>query len=290
VKAGARHILATVWGEQQGYVFRPRKLDGAWIEGAAQPWPVPEQELRFYNPTGSDLYWCPLVFSEAKRRAEYALPTRWLWADLDGAPPRQCALRPSVLWKTSGGVSSQAHHHALWLLNEEIPAREAAELSKAIAYATPGADRGGWDVTQVLRIPGSLNHKRTPPEPVVLLWAKRLVYRMIDVKSKYPPAPDREVVVPTTWPQVPQEVVDATFRTLPHGIQRLFQQDASRVDRSLALYRLAETLLAFDVQPDVAVHLLQRATVNKFSGRADEHVRLLSEVQRLTARNGAAHP
>lgn len=281
----AQHLLATVWGEEQGWVFLPQKsLGGRWVEGEAFGWPNPEHSIPIVG--GSDVYWCPLVFSEPRRKAEFALPTRFLWADLDGANPAKIKLRPSVLWLTSGG--DIPHYHALWWLDRRMTARLAASLSRRIAYAEPGADRGGWDVTQVLRVPGTLNHKTTPPEPVQLVYAKKLIYTRAQVEAAYPPVVEVAAVEPAAWPTCHDDVPMA-LASLPHALRRTLMLPPSEIealDRSLHISILAEKLLREKLPPELAALVLDSSTLveSKYGGRNDRHQRVLAEVAKAQSR------
>lgn len=304
----AQHLLATVWGEEQGWVFRPRKRGPVWDELAPSLWPSYEESI-FVDDEGFDQYWCPLVFSEPRRLAEYALPTRFLWADLDGANPAKIKLRPSVLWKTSGGDIPQhgdhpkdsytydgcpgchpepPHYHALWWLDRRMTARLAASLSRRIAYAEPGADRGGWDVTQVLRVPGTLNHKTSPPSLVQLVYAKRLIYTRAQVEAAYPPVVEAVAVQPSAWPTCHDDVPMA-LASLPHALRRtlvLPQREIEALDRSLHISILAEKLLREKLSPPLAALVLDASTLveSKYGGRNDRHQRVLAEIAKAQSR------
>lgn len=264
-------------------------------------------------------YWCPLVFSQPKRRSEYALPTHVLWADLDEADPMKCRLRPSAAWQTTQGgsatpydpdpdvrqymeqaavigsmmgVTKKPHWQALWFLGEEfhhrpdlndnrpywnrteIPAQEAAQLSRRIAYHEPGADKGGWDVTQVLRLPGTRNHKHSPPHPIELLWAERRYYTVSQIEQAYPPVPPANGH--GDWNDVSTEEVAAALASLPVGVQMALERGGG--DRSLELVRMARTLMGLKVPPEIIPHILRNSANNKFKGRSDEKQRLLTAV------------
>ena len=108
---------------------------------------------------GRDVYFAPVNF-RGPRRAENAKKVSWVWADLDFVHPEKLKLRPTIAWQSSPG-----RYQALWELSEHVPAEDAAECGKRMAYAE-GADKGGWDITQVLRIPGTRNFKY-PSAPTV---------------------------------------------------------------------------------------------------------------------------
>lgn len=277
VEGNPHKFLSTIWGKRQGYVFLPFKdLNKVWHNQdgkAAIPYDGRETPLPDIEGFKGDIYFCPLVFSEKQRKKEYALPTNLLWADLDPVHPDKCAIRPSIAWESSPG-----RYQALWILNREIPAEEAAQLSKRIAYRD-GADRGGWDVTQVLRIPGSRNFKYDMAPPVRLLWADRHAYSTKEIKKSYPRLNGHDTSAPTgNWPDVREQAIQSAIASIPHGIRRRITRDPSGADRSRELQLLARDVLRLGIDPDVLAHILQRSTLNKFAGRPSEHEDLLKQV------------
>ena len=267
-------LLSAVWGSRNGYVFLPYKEAGHWNEapGLAYGGALPE----IAEPRGhADQYFCPVVFSEPHRKKEYALPTNLLWADLDPVHPDQCRVRPSVAWESSPG-----RYQALWFLTHEIDPGEAAALSKRIAYSD-GGDKGGWDLTQVLRLPGTHNFKYDSAPEVQLLWAKSRAYSVEEIKGAYPPV-NGEAPVATNglvWPELDEAIIQSAISSLPMGYRRRLMQDTSGADRSLELQKLTRDLIRFGVSPDVVLMIIQRSTWNKFHNRADEHLQLIKQVE-----------
>lgn len=158
-------IISQAWGsdDNEGYCFFP------WVEGPDRKfqsksfyWPDDRPEIleHMIAHVDDDLYWCPMLFSENKRRTEVAREEYCLWADLDEADPRKIdkRWRPSVAWETSPG-----RYQALWLLEDP----EAEDLYGASQRGADNqrmtlmvdADPSGWDTTQLLRLPGWTNHK-----------------------------------------------------------------------------------------------------------------------------------
>lgn len=272
-----KRLLSAIWGNRSGFVFLPYKEQPSnWHETSGVPYtgtlpPITEPHGK------ADQYFCPVVFSANKRQKEYALPTNVLWADLDPVNPNTCRLKPSIAWESSPG-----RYHAIWFLSAEIPAEDAASLSKRIAYAD-GGDKGGWDLTQVLRIPGTKNFKYESAPLVKLLWAKSRAYSVEEVKAAYPPVNgDTPSSAAPEWLEVDELVVQTALASLPVGLRkRLFQKPDG--DRSLELQKLARDLIRFGVSPQIVLHLLQRSTWNKFSGRNDERAQLLKQVSSAEA-------
>ena len=116
--------------------------------------------IRRSNTFGMDIYFCPTLLSEPSRKKEYVLPSRVLYADLDECHPRHLGRygepKPNLVVR-----SSSNRWQAYWFLDSLIEPTRLEELNKRIAvgYRDLGVDQGGWDLTQLLRIP-TFNWKR----------------------------------------------------------------------------------------------------------------------------------
>lgn len=268
--AESERILSAVWGTRRGYAFIPYKdLSKEWHEGEPiryEGTPPPLDSL-----PKADVYFCPVLFREPRRIKAHALPTNLLWADLDPIHPNSCRVKPSIAWESSPG-----RYQALWFLTTEIAAEDAANLSKRIAYAD-GADRGGWDVTQVLRLPGTRNYKYASSPEVKLLWAKRAAYSPSEIMAAYPPV-NGEVAAEATFDLLPEASVNAAIQSLPVGLRKRLFADTTGADRSKQLQLLTRDLLRFGLDATVVFNLIKRSTWNKFLGRNDELAQLAKQV------------
>jgi hypothetical protein len=101
-----------------------------------------------------------------------ALPGLFVDLDFKAAPVEQAReavrrfpLKPSAVVRSGGGA------HLYWLLREpmELPAEapRARDLLRRLALHL-GGDITSAEPARILRIPGTLNRKYTPPRPVVL--------------------------------------------------------------------------------------------------------------------------
>src|SRR5215212_2396570 len=111
---------------------------------------------------GREVYFCAHLLTDPRRVKENAAPVRALWGDLDGAAVPHGELKPTAEIESSPG-----RYHAYWRLDSEIPPETAEDLNRRIAYEI-NADPSGFDLTQLLRVPGTTNHKY-PGAPVVRL-------------------------------------------------------------------------------------------------------------------------
>lgn len=202
-----------------------------------------------------NLYFCPLPFNEPKRRKEAVSRSRLLWSDIDNADPHK--VEPSILWESSPG-----RFQGLWLLPKPVYAEEAAELSKRMAYYI-GADRGGWDLTQVLRIPGTPNLKY-PEKPIVKLihFTDRILK------------------------DVPQRTLDRWRSTITRKLLRIIEGPAEQGKRSDMLWYLEHELCDLGIPVKDVIAILRDSEWNKYRGRADEDERFSSEMEKLKEDRG----
>lgn len=100
-----------------------------------------------------DLYFCPNAFDRPNNQKDRALSTRYAWADIDRADPKNFRPKPNVLWETSAGS-----FQGIWIWRDAVPAREAESYSEAM-WKLYGGDSGAWAANKLLRVPGTINHK-----------------------------------------------------------------------------------------------------------------------------------
>jgi len=165
------------------------------------------------------------------------------------------------------------------------------ELNRRLAY-TLGADPSGWDLTQLLRVPGTRNHKY-PDAPLVHVlqvtgakYEPEALARLLvplPRRSTVPPGPraDAVGVPPATEPPVrlshPARAVWAgqDVKLTPAGI----------VDRSASLVRIARVLYEAGMAPgQIAGALAERdATLGweKYRGRRDAAAQYASIVDAI---------
>jgi hypothetical protein len=111
---------------------------------------------------GREVYFCVHLLSAARRIKDNATPVRALWGDLDGVPVPNGRLMPTAVVESSPG-----RYHAYWRLDSELPPETAEDLNRRIACEI-SADPSGFDLTQLLRVPGTINYKHAQG-PVVRL-------------------------------------------------------------------------------------------------------------------------
>lgn len=273
-------FLYQVWGhvcEPGDYVFLSTKKQGSkkgWddhyfrfdstIKGRVRDF------LRQTDPSKQDVYFCPLPFSENQRLAKYVKPVNLLWSDVDDGDPSK--LRPTVLWESSPG-----RHHALWFLKERMHAEDAAQLNRSVTYHL-GADKGGWDLSQVLRIPGTFNHKyASKPEVTLLHWDKNLLSPEIVAKKV------KHTIVKFEAPEGFNGDSAAILKNyrLSSRVLALLHGEAEVGRRSEVLWYLENKLSEAGMSPEEIIAVVKDTEWNKFRGRHDEDDRLRTELTKV---------
>lgn len=164
----ALDFLEHVWKQQgEGFAFVSfRSGPTSWRDLAFK---FPRDEIKLPDAALGDVYFCPNLFSRPRRRRGLVLPSCWLYADLDRVKPPEGddeqSLVPTIAWE-----SSPDRYQALWHIDKHLPEEQHSQVNRKLTYAL-GADKGGWDITQVLRVPGTINHKYNEKPEVKLLWA-----------------------------------------------------------------------------------------------------------------------
>jgi len=295
-------VISQAWGpkDNEGYCFFPwiNRREQAQSEGkrgfhsVAFEWPGEREEIVEHMLThqNEDLYWCPVLFSAPHRQEQLAGEEYALWADLDEADPHRIEerWRPTVAWETSPG-----RYQALWLLKDPVEedlygAARATGENRLMTHML-GADPSGWDITQLLRVPGWVNHKPEYSAPGrvaqgVMLWSDGPRYRAVDFND-LPPLPkgfhavefDEELLAEVE--DVDRaELAKRIGPTLPKRAQALLKaKNVNGEDRSKTRWYLTQCLAEADCTVAEIIAMLRPTVWNKFEGRADELRRLGSD-------------
>src|SRR5690606_19872149 len=114
------------------------------------------------------------------------------YADTDQFDPARFNIAPTLNVETSEG-----HTHSYWVLDsDEYEREDVARVSRAIALAHDerdehdnkiGVDPSGWDLTQLLRVPGTRNTKGGKSQPVFVRDFNGAVYTLEQIADAYDP-------------------------------------------------------------------------------------------------------
>ncbi len=225
-----------------------------------------------------------------KRDEHNAAPIAVLWADVDHDRLPASAPPPTYIVESSPG-----RWQAYWHLTEAIAPDRAEELNRRLAIAT-NADGSGWDLGQVLRIPGTPNRKHAGLPQVRVLHEGGEPYHPEVLEHVLPPAPPR--------PQRPRR--DTTCRPgddavaggippvcLEPGALAVWQGQAPKtkpngeVDRSASLMKIGRVLFdAGATRATIEAALTERDAAlgyEKYTGRSDareQYARIVDELER----------
>jgi len=291
-----------VWEHQgPGYVALPRKLrstnspkgaknhTGKWEEHNFK-WPEDLEEIKKYiqesHKAHYDLYWCPSILTQGRRVKDNIPQMSVLYADLDEVNPQGLALKPSVAWESSPG-----RYAAVWFLDKPLPAQEVEHLNKSLTYFI-GADKGGWDLTQVLRVPGTRNHKYEGSPPGKLMWYNESIINPSDI----PQLPveqevaqfDEELIVDSSPERLLSVINSVKNQIKPKTLSLLItgEDEILLYDRSEKLWELECQLLEQGISPSKVLELVACSYWNKYRGRKDEMRRLQTEIDKALTHTG----
>ncbi len=294
-------MLRAFWGDARGFVFYAtsragpdgKPIPGSWKDHWFQ-WPEQERQAHdFLDGDFADrnLYFGPTVFSQKTHHKAYALGSRWLWADMDGTPLGDIAEKglpdPSVLFETSPG-----RYHAYWHLDQYLDPETAEAANKGIAY-TLKADKSGWDISQVLRVPYTRNQKFQDEEVLVkrLRWKPSILhghdaFRAFEMAPGVaePSQEDLAAIIVEADALDEKALIRQWADQIPKRALKLLRRPPGRGDdRSARLHEL-EMLLAEAGLPAADIFALVRSCPwNKFKGRVSEETQLAREVAKALA-------
>jgi len=230
------------------------------------------------NKLITNAYFCPQVFKTPRRRKDNVSMCPSAWADLDTCSPEILELPPSVSIS-----SSPERYQALWHFTRPVAPHIAEDVSRRIAYhhAQDGADKSGWDLTQLLRIPGSLNLKYVTTPRVSLLAYNQASWTVKDFEV-FPEVKHSEFLK-TPMPSVETlkklgsaaDVLQSYRGALLPSVTELFNiEPASGADWSAELWKLEMVLLECGLERDEVYVVAREAACNKYArdGKGDEPV------------------
>jgi hypothetical protein len=234
---------------------------------------------------GTNAYLCPHLFREKRRHKDLVSVTPNAWADLDECKPENLLVAPSIAVQSSPG-----RYQAYWLFDRDVDPNEAEDLSRRIAYYhhEEGADRSGWDLTQLLRIPFTTNHKHGNDQ-VKILKATRNKYELVDFGA-YPTPPGYVMADEPMPEELPDESVEDIFAfyrsQLNPMVHRLFEVEPDG-DWSKALWNLEMSLFESGLTKEQVFIVANEAACNKYRRDSKPPILLWKEVVKASARHDA---
>jgi hypothetical protein len=230
----------------------------------------------------NDIYFCPQMFNRHARRKDAVSIANCAWADLDECRPSYLDETPTVITETSYG-----RFQAIWTFDKPQDPDVGEDISRRLAYkyADRGAERSGWDLTQLLRVPYTLNRKYDPPPTVQILESVGIggVYRPDDFKG-LPTVPGHEhldVPFPDELPnEKPVDILRAhKFRINPTAYA-LFEKTPEDKKWSQNLWNLSMLCYEAGMSKEEVFIVAEAAACNKFKRDGKDKTYLWQDVCR----------
>lgn len=249
--------------------------------------------------TLTHVYFCPQLLASAERVKGKVLKCGVLWADLDTCSPQNMEVPASIVVQSSAG-----RWQAYWRLTDPLEPLEAEALCRNIAYfhADQGADRSGWDLTQLLRVPYTPNYKYGgigEAPLVVVIDTQKTIYRPSDF-GDYPtytalkftenPLPE-----PDDLPKEdPLEILQRYRSVLNPQAFGLYndspiESELGKEKWSGRLWRLGKICAEAGMSPEETFVIMLQSKCNKYARDGRPETSLWREVQKIYVKEVEAH-
>lgn len=266
-------FITKLWSKLPGKFFCLSTKDGSnpgkWKDYFFSPDDFGKIKQFLLDHADKNIYFCPHGFNRRVRQKADAVLPNMLWADLDFSDPNKMKPKPTIAIESSPG-----RFVGLWLLKGQM----TESLNRRLTYAVD-ADPGGWDVTQVLRLPGTKNYKYASQPRVRLLWDDGPKWKPETIDKMVPQEDDVEEGGEHLSPS---EVFEQYSSKLPRWVRRelLAKKITGRADRSEMLWKLENECIEAGMTEDEAFAVIRNSVWNKFAGRRNEESQLRKEISK----------
>jgi len=290
-----RRFWRHLFGGQQGRLMvwtGIRGDDGKIVEGSPRSnifnYPSADESAAQWalekSAEGHEVYFCSHLLTGPERVKANAAEITALWGDLDGAAVPNATLTPTAVVESSPG-----RFHCYWRLKAAIPPAAAEQLNRRIADRV-GADASGFDLTQLLRVPYTRNHKYQG-EPVVEVkellsstsYAPGELERVLPAAGGEPEPNRGEQVCEGDEP--PVALSEGALRVWRGEVPKV--KDGGEVDKSKTLFAIGRVLYEAGANRRVVVEGLRerdealgfrKYSVNRDGGKR-EYERIFEKLQ-----------
>jgi len=275
-------FIDTLYEGLDGLVYGASKDPGnSWTQKYFQ-WPDERPYLlkwieKFYPIV--DIYLSPSVYSDNRAVRDSWKATNYVWCEVDNpgfAPDWDSIRHPDILVQSS----VFGNYHAYWRVAPGLSRDSIEGINRGLMHMVKGADSSGWDCTQILRPPETLNHKPGKNCEVTLLVLNQNAPFLEFDPAEFP-TPPAEIDYPVDNLPDPNSVL-VKYMDKPGALDFLVD-GMERGKRSSALFRLANALAAVRAEKEeifAVVLEVDNTTIHKFTGRTDQH-RRISEIVTL---------
>lgn len=265
-------LFEAAYGDSAGYSqivvghFENGKLVPDQVQ--AFEWPRQRDEIEQFVTANKDfdVYFSTCLLSgenNRERSVHTATVTNVVYVDADVCAPDNFRVEPSIIVTTSPG-----NYQVYWLLDDPIPATEAAEIAHRIcvAHKDQGCDQSGWITAKLMRVPGT-THGKTDTEYTVEEKNTSLVYSVSDISEPYADIVIEAEVNPSDRP-LPAKlplVVDVVAR-LDEGAYDLQQREPLETDDwSVLSWRLAMDMFRAGFAAEEVFVAVKATRFNKYA-------------------------
>jgi hypothetical protein len=272
------NFLELIFGSSTGYIIIASKDDnGNLTNNKAFKYPEQQKAIGVYcgMRTEVDLWFSPMLYSVPMRKARNAMVTPVVYADTDSFDPEGFLIKPSISIITS---SDPLKRHSYWVLDQTTyspQSVEAAARAIALTHASKdsegnqtGTDSSGWDLSQLLRLPNSVNTKHTPAQQVTIEEVTGEVYSLEDITNAYSSenVPERITVVTDDLPDNLPSPTDVLRKVTgdPRLAKMYSHQPSAGQDMSDLLYSFISELFRSGFTPEEAVVAAWNVPYNKY--------------------------
>ena len=270
-------IITQLWKQQPGKFFciSTKSAGGKWRDNFFAPDEFGEIKAFLRENSDKDIYFCPHGFNRRSRSKTEAVIPNLLWADLDFSDPTDRhvfkGLKPTIAIESSPG-----RFVGLWKTKEPI----TESMNRRLSYHLE-ADPSGWDLSQVLRYPGTKNCKYSSQPLVRVLWDDGPEYSIKRIE-KYLPEDD-EGDTEDGANLSPSAVFEEYESKMPRWVRRelLAKKTNGRADRSEMLWKLENACIEIGMSLDESFAVIKNSVWNKFAGRRNEDEQLRRELRKI---------
>jgi len=258
-------VMQAIWDQSEGNkVFLPTLVNDIWGEGEGVHRRIVEPN--FFDDPLVDYYFSPLRY-DGKRQRQFVGNPGVIYADLDGNHREDYGDMPPSIAIYSG---TPGHYHAYWFLDHPVDPLLWEAYAKGWTQEI-GADPAGWDITQVLRVPGTFNQKTGNKVEVVSFRPERKYSLGKFPKAKLFPAFERQkrpavdISVRGTLlgPDFDDGRVPLTARywltVTPKELQAL-----GKIDRSAIMWGVEKSLISSGYTIEETYQLMYHSAINKW--------------------------
>lgn len=278
-----------LYRDQTGYVYLGLKSPtqkGEIADFSQEFYTWPEQKglilsrIHEESPT-KEVYFGPALFTERSSKKVSVKGSYCVWAEFDGKVPDDAELYAKGIPSPSIRIRSSkpGHEHWYWLTTNWLSVPEIELFNRKITY-TLGADVSGWDADQILRPPGTTNHKRDEQVEILYVRDERHLLNWTSDLNDAPPVLD--LPIPTSIPAVEDVIAKIS---IPAKLFQLFKTGLPEGHRSEGLMALAfgfgELKPMLNNDELLALMLNADERWGKFKGRSDQIKRLLDIISKV---------